>query len=166
MQFKESILSKLFIAAKEYNKLIGFTFIFKSDSFIYNPEYYIRFYKDNFLHLTGVETKLGAKEFFEKCISSSLELNEFECETTSELKGKVREKLKNLSNIGTFFDRDLVFQEMLVKNTVKCKIATSDGKYTIGFIQVSSLIHVPLTLLNRNQIDPSAGISNYEITKR
>ena len=79
MVFKESVLSKLFIAAQEYNKLLGFTFVFKSKSFKYKTEYVIKFHKDNFLHLTGVETTLNAKEFFDKCISKTLHLNEFEC---------------------------------------------------------------------------------------
>ena len=55
---------------------------------------------------------------------------------------------------------------MLEKNTVKCKIASSDGKYTIGFIQTSSFIHVPLTLLNRNQIDISLAILDCKVIKK
>ena len=166
MTFKESILSKLFVAAKEYEKLLGFSFVFKSNHFIYRSEYLIKFYKDNFLHLTGVETRLNAKEFYDKCVSEDLKLEDFECEKTNELKGKVREKLKNLSNLGTFFNRNLIFQEMLEKNRVKCKIASSDGKYTLGFVQTSRFIHVPLTLLNKNQIDLSLAITEYEIIKK
>ena len=125
----------------------------------------MRFHSDNFLHLTGINTKLRAAEFFDKCLNDTISPFEYDCDSTVGLKGKVREKLNNLVKIGNFFDEDLIFQEMFEKNRVKCKIASSDYKYTLGFISINNIVHVPLTLLNRNQIDEGNGIRNYTIVR-
>ena len=166
MTFKESVFQKLFIAADQYSKLIGTDFVITSSEFKKCITYVLRFHKDNFLHLTGVNTKLHAKDFFIKCIEKSLVLNDFDCECTDEIKGKVKEKMKNLSEIGSFFDKELVFQESFEKNRVKCKIATSDGKCTLGFICIGKNVHIPLTLLNKNQIRVENAIKNFKILKK
>ena len=165
MAFKESIQQKLIAAAKEYSKLIGVDFVIKSDEFKYRSEYLLRFHKDNFLHLTGINTKLKATEFFDECFNGTISMENFDCDSSEELKGKVREKLKNLVTIGDFFDRELIFQEMFEKNRVKCKIASSDDKYTLGFISINKTVHVPLTLLNRKQITEENGIRNFRIVR-
>ena len=166
MTFKESVREKLKIAANEYYKLVGVDFVIVSDSFIYRSEYLLRFHKDNFLHLTGVHAKINANEFFEKCLDGSIGMDDYVCDSSDDLKGKVKEKLRNLATIGNFFEKELVFQEMFEKNRVKCKLATSDGKCTLGFISINKIVHVPLTLLNKNQIDESVKITNFVIMKR
>lgn len=165
MTFKESIQQKLIIAAKEYSKLIGCDFVIRSNDFKYRNEYLLRFHKDNFLHLTGINTKLRATEFYDKSFNGTITLEDFDCDSSEELKGKVREKLRNLISIGSFFDEDLIFQEMFEKNRVKCKIASSDGRCTLGFISINKTVHVPLTLLNRNQIAEEHGIRNCNIVR-
>lgn len=145
--------------------LIGVDFIVTSNFFVKNKVYLLRFHMDNFLHLTGVSTKLYAEDFFRKCLTKTLKLDEFECDYNDEMKGKVREKIKNLLNIGSFFDRKLIFQESFEKNRIKCKIATSDGKCTLGFIKIRNDVHVPLTLLNRNQIKPENAITIFNVKK-
>ena len=165
MTVKESIQQKLIEAAKEYSKLLSFDFVIRSKEFKYRAEYLLRFYKDNFLHLTGIDTKIKAADFFEKCLLGTIEEGDFDCESTEELKGKVREKLKNLLSIGDFFDKELIFEEMFEKNRVKCKLASSDGKCTLGFISVNKTVHVPLTLLNRNQIKEETCIKNCTVVK-
>ena len=164
MTFKESVRDKLTIAAKQYSKLVGVDFVLHSLDFKYRTEYLLRFHKDNFLHLTGVLTNLKAIDFYEKCFNQTITLDDFVCDSSDELKGKIKEKLKNMSNIGTFFQRKLVFQEMFEKNRVKCKLSTSDGQYTIGFISINSFVHVPLTLLNKNQIAAKDQIVNVAVT--
>ena len=56
--------------------------------------------------MTGINTKLKATVFFEKCFEGTITQEDFDCDSTEELKGKVREKLKNLITIGDFFDKD------------------------------------------------------------
>ena len=166
MTFRESAQKQLIIAANEYSKLIGVDFHVQSRQFKNINGYLLRFHKDNFLHLTGVLTKLKATDFFEKCQNGSILLDEFDCDSTEEIKGKVREKLKHLQAIGSFFERELIFQEDYQKNTIKCKIASSDGNFTLGFKSINNLVNVPLTLLNRNQIKEEFAIKEFEIIKR
>ena len=163
MDFKLSTRNKLIIAANEYNKLVGIDFVVQSDKFLYKKEYILRFHKDNFLHLTGVGAHVSANDFYEKCLNGTIEIEDFNCDSTNELKGKIKEKLRNLSEIGSFFEKELVFQEKFEKNRVKCNIATSDGKCTLGFINIAKNIHVPLTLLNRKQIDEKNQITDFTI---
>lgn len=161
--FKESTRAKLITASKAYNKLTNRIFSISSEHFRFQSEYLLKFYKDNFLHLTGIETDLKAGDFFEKCLNESISIEDFDCDSNSALKGKVREKLKNLLLLDGFFNRELVMQESFEKNRVKCKIATSDGKFTLGFVAISKKIHVPLTLLNKNQISEGTAIRDYSI---
>ena len=165
MTFKEAVQNKLIISAKEYQKLIGIDFVVTSKDFKYNNKYVLRFHKDNFLHLTGVFTNLKAKDFFDACFNDSIGFDDFVCDSSNDLKGKIKEKLRNLSTISSFFDRELVFQEMFEKNRVKCKVATSDGRCTLGFTNIGKGLFVPLTLLNKNQIDKSVQISDFSIIK-
>ena len=165
MPFKEEIKAKLTVAAIEYQKLLNIDFIIKSPDFKLKDEYTLRFHEDNFLHLTGVETKLTAKIYYEKCLGGTLLNEDFDCESSSQIKGKVKEKLKHLVTIGEFFNKDLIFQEYYKKNKVECKLATSDGKCTLGFKEISNNICVPLTLLNKNQIIKELEITNFVIYK-
>ena len=50
MTFKEIVKEKLFIAANEYKKLLQFDYQINSTSFLYQSEYILKFYEDNFLH--------------------------------------------------------------------------------------------------------------------
>ena len=109
---------------------------------------------------------MTAGDFFIKCLNGSIGINDYVCDITDDLKGKVKEKLRNLATIGDFFEKELVLQEMFEKNRVKCKLATSDGKCTFGFVSINKIVHVPLTLLNKNQIDESVKITNFVIMKR
>ena len=164
MTFKESVKIQLTSAAREYKKLLNKDYIIQSNQFKFSDIYLLRFHEDNFLHLTGIITSLKAQMFFKKCLIGNLNNEEFTCDTSKELKGKVKEKLKNLNTIGEFFDRELVFQEYYKKNRVECKIASSDGKCTLGFVNIHSFIYVPLTLLNKNQINEKKQIKEFTLT--
>ena len=65
--FKQRALELLKVGATEYSKLLGIDFVLISDKFQNRDKYVLRFYEGNFLHLTGVETSLPAKDFFVKC---------------------------------------------------------------------------------------------------
>lgn len=131
---------------------------------MYRNEYVIRFYEGNFLHLTGVKTNLSPLEFYKKAKSKHLTINDFDCgDSRSVLKGTVREKVKNLKSINVFFDKCICVQEKFKKGKVSCLIASSNGKYTIGFTGGQNLN--PMTLLNKNQIDQNSKIVDFKIIK-
>ena len=161
--FKERARSLIIQAAKAYSTLLGTDFIVSSNKFVYRKEYILRFEKKNFLHLTGVKTRLSAEHFYQKTIREKLTIYDFDCDSTSDLSNKVRRKLNALIDIGDFFECNLLFQEMFERNTVKCLIASTNKKYTLGFS--GDEILWPKTLLNSNRLDPNKTISKYEILK-
>ena len=105
------------------------------------------------------ELKIAAKEY------SKLLGYDFDCDSTLEIKGMVRHKLASLLTIGTFFERVVICQESFSKGRVICLLATSDGEFTLGFTGGKYTLN-PHTLLHKNQIDSSVGITNIKISKK
>ena len=163
--FRQRVLDELILSSKEYSKLLGYDIFIRSSEFVEREIYVIRFYEGNFLHLTGVKTKLKAAEFFDKCFTESIAIDEFDCDSTPTIKGTVRHKLQNLLTIGSFFDKQLMCQENYNKGNIQCLLATSDGKFTIGFTGGHYSLN-PQTLLHKNLLDPTKTISNIQITKQ
>ena len=162
--FKENVLDSILTGAKSYQGLLGVDFIVRSEAFRFRDEYVIRFNADNFLHLTGVKTGLSPKEFFYKAAAGSLSLDDFDCESTSQLKGTVRLKARNIRNIGAFFDRTVAVQEKLVSGRVICLFAATDGAFTLGF--TGGRVINPMSLLNKDKTDPALATSNFVIERK
>lgn len=72
-------------------------------------------------------------------------------------KKTVKRKLKSLLNIYNIFTKELFVQESFVKNKIECKIATSDGKCTIGFVDARQYLR-PKTILINNHLDANKPI--------
>ena len=149
--FKTKVREKLVQAAGNYAKLLDKEIILASDSFENTNLYIIRFFKSNFLHLTGVYTNLATEEFFEKCFDGSISENDFNIEVTPEQKGLVRLKMKHLPFINSFFETGLLVQENFQKGSINCLVATSDGKCTIGFVDAKYHVR-PKTILDKNHL--------------
>ena len=160
--YKEKCLKLLNEAAKEYRMLLGKDFIIESSTFVNRSSYTLRFYEGNFLHLTGVRTKIKAAEFFSKALANDLCLDDFDCDSTKELKGFTQEKIPHLLTINSFFKATLEIQENYSKGKVVCLIAASDGKCTIGFTGGKGTLN-PMTLLNRNTIDHKLSTKEYNL---
>lgn len=101
--------------------------------------------------MSGVLTALEPTAFFEKCLSGQIKCDDF---SYNEYKNKntIKSKMKNLVHIDLLFKCKVFVQEDFVKNCVICKIATSDGKYTLGFTGSKGKLY-PNTLLNNNHLD-------------
>lgn len=162
--FKLRALELLKIGAKNYSKLLGIDYILVSEKFVNRDKYVLRFYEGNFLHLTGVLTKLTAKEFFDKCLNGTITNNDFDCDSTLILKGTVRHKLSHIISISTFFDNKIKCQESFVKGKVKCVIAASDRKYTLGFTGGKGSLN-PLTLLHNDFLNEEIAIDDVKVLK-
>lgn len=163
--FKQRALQLLIIGAQEYSKLLGVDFILQSSNFVNRDEYILRFYKGNYLHLTGVKTKLKANDFFDKCLNGSIQNNDFDCDSTKVLKGTVRHKLSHIISISTFFDNEIKCQEMFSKGQIMCILAASDRNYTLGFIGGKKTLN-PNTLLHKDFLDDKTAVSPVKITKK
>jgi len=155
--FKEKVRKQLIASAKSYSKLLNKRITIYSDAFVVKKEYCIKFYKTNFLHLTGVKTTLSPEDFFDACFLGIIKEQDFDCDSCKELKGFVRQKIKHLVNIDLIFNQKLLFQENYRKGNITCCIATSDGKCTIGFVDAKYCVR-PKTILDKNHLDKNAQI--------
>lgn len=69
----------------------------------------VEFRSSHFLHLTGVNTKLSAKRFYDKCINQKLSINDFELEKG----GKTQQKLMVLP-----FLHELLYNNCMIGNFI------------------------------------------------
>ena len=87
---KKSAIKIIVHAAKEYEEKLNnkhFLIVYQKKSLTKTVE--IGFRDMNFLHLTGVKTKLSAQQFYAACLESKLAERDFEIDN----KGKVQQKL-------------------------------------------------------------------------
>ena len=155
--FKETIKNRLIESARKYQNLIGKSIVISSESFVVKKEYIIRFYETNFLHLTGIKTCLSPFDFFSRCFDGAITFDDFDCDSTTQLKGLVRLKTRNLVNIDTFFNSEIEVQEDFEKGTIKCLLGASDNLCTIGFVDAKYCVR-PKTILDKNHLDKNKPI--------
>lgn len=152
------IKQHLIDSAQSYFKLLNIYVVIECKEFINQEKYMLRFFKDGFLHLTGLETKLSKNDFFEKCLTGTIEASDFSYGPKRDKK-TVKRKLKALLNISPMFMKKIMVQEFFNKNKIECKIATSDGKCTIGFVDAKKYLR-PKTILANNHLDANKPIYN------
>ena len=150
--FKCSIKNKLVQAANDYSNLLDKKITLASVDFEYAESYTIRFFKTNFLHLTGVKTFLSTELFFERCLTGTISEDDFDCDSTPERKGIVRSKMRHLPFISSFFKQEVLVQKKNKKGAIKCLIASSDGKCTLGFADAKYYVR-PKTILDKNHLN-------------
>lgn len=150
--FKETIQLQLIQAAKSYSALLDKRIEISSSDFKLSKKYVIRFYKSNFLHLTGVLTSMAPEDFFNKCFEETIALDDFNCESTSQIKGLTRLKMKHMVTIGSFFDSEIDVQEDFEKGAIKCLVGASNNRCTIGFVDAKYCVR-PRTILDKNHLD-------------
>lgn len=73
----------------------------------------VEFRDNHFLHLTGVNTKLSAQQFYEKCVNSKLSIKEFELDKN----GKAQRKLAVLP-----FLHELLYHNCMIGNFINSGI--------------------------------------------
>ena len=147
----KKLLSRLNETAIKYNNMLNLTIVFESDQFKRQKIYKAKFYKGNFLHLTGVITNLKAVDFFNKCLEGKI-TKENILNFPDEYRSRIDKKLRNLSFIDEYFKKNLDVQEDFSRNSVNCAFATSDGYKTVGFVYTLPIIR-PMTILDRNRLD-------------
>lgn len=114
-------------------------------------DYYV-FYatKDNYLHLTGVNSNLRPAVFFQKCFDGTLTETDFDFkkkgQKESAVKGTVREKIQVLPYIASILEKGVTAEESFSKGRIECSFATASKKLTLGFVAPGKAR--PKTLLN------------------
>ena len=146
-----NIKQALIDSAQSYFRLIDKCIVLTSPVFVHQKSYTLRFFKTNFLHLTGLRTVLSTEDFFLRCYAGTILESDFTLGPNNDRK-TVKRKLKNLVNISEFFKDEIMVQETFIKNQIVCRIATSDGKCTIGFVDAKYYLR-PKTILANNHLD-------------
>ncbi len=87
---KKAALKIMIEAAKQYEEKLNdkhFLIVYREGKYIKTVD--VGFRDMNFLHMTGVKTRLSAQQFYAACLESKLSEYDFEIDT----KGKVQQKL-------------------------------------------------------------------------
>ena len=153
--FKERVKETVIQNAYSYKRyFLDYEYLLCSAAFVKNEYYIVSAYEDNYLHLTGLHTRLDAAMFFDKCYKGTLEENDFDfCKSgqnESEVKGSVRRKINflpfimNMFNVGTFVEEDFE------KNRIRCALAAGNVSATLGFVVAGKA--KPMTLLKGNEL--------------
>ena len=151
---KEVIINNAYLYKKYY---VEYEYLLCSKAFIKNEYYIVSAYEDNYLHLTGLHTRLDASTFFEKCYNGTLEEADFDFlkkgQNESEVKGSVRRKINSLSAIMGMFTIGTFVEEDFEKNRIRCALATGNTNATLGFVVAGKA--KPMTLLKGNELNTS-----------
>ena len=94
---------------------------------------------------------MSTEDFFLRCYAGTILESDYSLGPNNDRK-TVKRKLKNLVNIGEFFKTEIMVQETFIKNQIVCRIATCDGKCTIGFVDAKYYLR-PKTILANNHLD-------------
>ena len=146
-----NIKQALIESSQSYFKLLNKCIVLVSPDFSEKNSYTLKFFRTNFLHLTGLKTSLSTEEFFLRCYVGTILESDYSLGPNNDRK-TVKRKLKNLVNIGEFFKTEIMVQETFIKNQIVCRIATCDGKCTIGFVDAKYYLR-PKTILANNHLD-------------
>ena len=136
---KENIKRQIITAAKTYSlKLAGKTFLY-----VYGDEYFeVLFKTDRFLHLTGVETRLHAGDFYQKAKDGTLDVNQFYFTPTHSM-GSAKKKLPCLNRLPE------------LTNTMVCVVKsfrTVTLTYTLGLTNLEFTLGLTENMNGRNNL--------------
>lgn len=167
--FKEFILAAIYSGAQKYKTVfLDYEYKVTSKSFSVKKSYIISAIESNFLHLTGVNTKLTAEQFFDKAFDRSLTVDDFDfCkkgQTEKIVKGSVRRKAEFLPLLERIFSPTTLVEEHFEKGRISCTFAVSDNTFTLGFISVPKCY--PKTLLKGNLLKNPCKIDSIRRRKR
>lgn len=159
IDFKERVKNIIILEAKNYkNVYVDYDYLICSKAFSKENFYLINAKEDNFQHLTGVNTILTAREFYNKALDGTLNETDFNFlkrnQSEKSVKGSVRRKIKVLPNMMSIFEHEFDVQEHFIKNHLFCDFVTSDKSCTIGFKNVGNSI--PISLLTGCKLDKNS----------
>ena len=151
ISFKERVRQVLITCAQIYKKrFMDHEYLICSKAFRLHSYYVFYATKDNYLHLTGVNSNLRPAVFFQKCFDGTLSETDFDFkkkgQKESVLKGTVREKIQVLPYIASILEEGVTAEESFSKGRIECSFATASKKLTLGFVAPGRAR--PKTLLN------------------
>lgn len=79
VSFKERVRQIIIQCSKKYKEnFLDYNYLVCSSAFTENDYYIINAHADNYQHLTGVNSVLSPKTFFEKCFNGTITTDEFD----------------------------------------------------------------------------------------
>ena len=151
---KETVIQCADLYKKYY---VEYEYLLCSKAFEKNEYYIVSAHGDNYLHLTGLHTKLDATSFFNKCCNGALEESDFDfCkkgQNEKDVKGSVRRKINSLPSIMNMFSTETSVEEDVEKNRIRCSLAAGNVSATLGFFVAGNA--KPMTLLKGNELNLS-----------
>lgn len=146
---KEEALKIIISAAKEYDKKLNdkhFMIVYQVGKTVKTAE--VGFRDMNFLHLTGINTKLSAPMFYSACISGKLSANDISLDNN----GKAQQKLMVLPYLS-----DLLYNNCMIGNFINSGIyikadyfvGNTKAVLSVGF-RFGKSVDFPVTLYNES----------------
>ena len=146
---KKTALQIIVNAAKEYELKLNnkhFLIVYQEESETKNV--CVGFRDMNFLHMTGVKTRLAAQQFYSACLDGKLSENDFEIDD----KGKVQQKLMVLPCLS-----ELLYNNCMIGNFINSGIyiradyfvGKTKAVLSVGF-RIGKSIDFPVSLYNED----------------
>lgn len=128
---KNKIRQEIIDSAVTYSKhLAGKNFLY-----VYGKEYFeVSFPTDHFLHLTGVETGLSAKDFYKNAKKGKLASNQFYF-TDRHPYANARRKLPCLRRISDLTNEVVCILKDMRTKSVTYKISVTNLEFTLGLVE-------------------------------
>ena len=149
---KKSALDIIVKAAKEYDAKLNdnhFLVVYQE-----NEKYLINcigFRDYNFLHMTGVKTRLSAQQFYNACINGKLSINQFEIDNG----GRVAQKLQGLPYLP-----NLLFDKCMIGNFINSGIFI-EADYFVG----NTRVLISVAFRNGKTVDYPVSLYREDIRK-
>ena len=130
-QKKENLKQQIITAANAYSRdLAGKTFLY-----VYGNEYFeVLFPVDRFLHLTGVETGLRAKDFYQKAKDGILDIKQFYFTPVHSL-GDAKKKLPCLNRLSELTNTMVCIVKNMATVTLTYTIGVTNLEFTLGLTE-------------------------------
>ena len=113
-----------------FQNLAGKTFLY-----VYGDEYFeVSFPIDHFLHLTGVETRLSAKDFYKNAKKSILTNNQFYFDTRH-IYANAKKKLPCLKRLPELTNEMVCVLKNMETMTITYKLSVTNLEFTLGLTE-------------------------------
>lgn len=156
---KNSIRSSIIQAAEIYSsRLAGKVFLY-----IYGEKYIeIMFPVQNFIHLTGVDSDLFARDFYKKSKDATITTKQFKFDRRRHPMNIAKKKLQCLQKLPNLTNDTVCILDTLTTPTFVYKIALTNLEFTLGLMEhtdrVGNKVFAPRSLrVNDKSIERSGG---------
>jgi hypothetical protein len=141
---RDNYLEQIIDNAKKYQSQLldkSIMFVYRNDTSVIDY-IEVKFKKNNFKHLTGIESRLKPAEFFDNCLNRSLGIDSYRATSNTPLK---------LSVFGTLLQLPIISATIGEFNgtnpNLQFDIAVAKHQMVLGLIKDRSNFYFPITLL-------------------